>query len=363
MSWESEVSFMEFKRLDKDRVATLDLESVVSSIVRTQHPSGEIPWSDGDKTDPWDHVESAMGLSVGGRITEARRAFAWLAAMQLDDGSWHASYKNGVPEDRTHDSNMSSYVAVGVYHHFLITGDREFLATYWPTLKKGLDFALSLQAPGGEIHWATSPDGVVDPMALLTGSSSIFMSLKCGLAIAHELGHTMPHWVEGLYRVREAIRTRPHSFNVTKSRFSMDWFYPILSGALTGAEAQKRLDKYWKKFVVEGQGVRCVSDEPWVTVAETAEFILALSAMGHTEKAEIIFDWIKDSRFDDGSYWCGYTFPDMVIWPEEKLSWTNGVMLMAADALFDLTPAGRLFRHDFWATHEAFEAESLSACL
>ena len=97
MSWESEVAFMEFKRLNKDRVATLDLESVVTSIVRAQHPSGEIPWSDGDKTDPWDHVESAMGLSVGGRITEARRAFAWLASMQLDDGSWHASYKNGVP--------------------------------------------------------------------------------------------------------------------------------------------------------------------------------------------------------------------------------------------------------------------------
>ena len=354
---------MEFKRLDKDRVATLDLESVVTSIVRTQLPSGEIPWSDGDKTDPWDHVESIMGLSVGGRITEARRAFAWLASMQLEDGSWHASYKKGVPEDRTHDTNMSSYVAVGTYHHFLITGDREFLTSYWPTVRRGLDFALSLQAPEGEIHWATSPDGVVDPMALLTGSSSIYMSLKCGLAIAHELGHTMPHWVEGLHRVREAIRTRPHSFNVTKSRFSMDWFYPILSGALTGADAQKRLDKYWKKFVVEGQGVRCVSDEPWVTVAETAEFILALSAMGHTEKAAIIFDWIKDSRFDDGSFWCGYTFPDMVIWPEEKLSWTNGVMLMAADTLFDLTPAGRLFRHDFWATHEAFATESLSACL
>ena len=354
---------MEFKRLDKDRVATLDLESVAASIVRTQLPSGEIPWSDGDKTDPWDHVESAMGLSVGGHIAEARKAFAWLAAMQLDDGSWYASYKKSVPEDQTHDSNMSSYVAVGVYHHFLITKDRQFLADYWPTLKRGLDFALSLQAPGGEIHWATSPDGEVDPMALLTGSSSIFMSLKCGLAIARELGHDMPSWSEGLRRVREAIRTRPHSFNVTKSRFSMDWFYPILSGALTGAEAQKRLDKYWKKFVVEGQGVRCVSDEPWVTVAETAEFILALSAMGHRDKAEIIFDWIKDSRFDDGSYWCGYTFPDMVIWPEEKLSWTNGVMLMAADALFDLTPAGRLFSHDFWASHEALAGESLAECL
>lgn len=352
---------MEFKKVDGNRVSTLDLEPVVNAIARTQHPSGEIPWSVGDKTDPWDHVEAAMGLSVGGRLTEAKRAFAWLAAMQLQDGSWYASYKQGVPEDRTHDTNMSSYVAVGVYHHFLITGDRDFLKTYWPTVRRGLDFALSLQAPGGEIHWATSPEGVVDPMALLTGSSSIHMSLKCGLAIAHELGHRVPRWEASRRKVREAIRTRPHSFNVTKSRFSMDWFYPILSGALTGKEAQKRLDKYWKKFVVEGQGVRCVSDEPWVTMAETAEFILALAAMGHTKKALIVFDWIKDARFDDGSYWCGYTFPDMVIWPEEKLSWTNGVLLMAADALFDLTPAGRLFQHDFWETHEALDTSRLTA--
>lgn len=355
MSSESEVVFMESKRLNNGRVATLDLEPVVNSIVRTQLPTGEIPWSVGEKTDPWDHVESAMGLAVGGRIEEARRAFAWLASMQLDDGSWYASYINGIPEDRTHDTNMSSYIAVGIYHHFLITADREFLRSYWPTVRKALDFALSLQAPGGEIHWATSPDGVVDPMALLTGSSSIYMSLKCGLAIARELGHTMPDWETGKQKVREAIRTRPHSFNISKSRFSMDWFYPILSGALTGAEAQKRLDKYWKKFVVEGQGVRCVSDEPWVTVAETSEFILALSAMGHAEQAHIIFDWIKDSRFDDGSYWCGYTFPNMVIWPEEKLAWTNGVVLMAADALFDLTPASRLFHHDTWEPFETLD--------
>ena len=339
---------MEFKRWDKEHVGDLDLEAVLASIVATQLPSGEIPWSDQDKTDPWDHVESAMGLTVGGAITEARKAFAWLASMQLEDGSWYASYKHGVPEDRTHDTNMSSYIAVGLYHHFLITGDKAFLATYWNTLKKGLDFALSLQAEGGEIHWATSPDGKVDPMALLTGSSSIFMSLKCGLAIADELGHTMPHWVSGMKKVRKAIQERPHSFNVTKSRFSMDWFYPILCGAVTGDAARQRMERYWKKFVVEGLGVRCVSDQPWVTIAETSEFVLTLAAMGDTRLAHIVFNWILDRRYESGSFWCGFTFPDMTVWPEEKLTWTNGVVLMAADALYGLTPAARLFDHAFW---------------
>ena len=38
----------------------------------------------------------------------------------------------------------------------------------------------------------------------------------------------------------------------------------------------------------------------------------------------------------------------MTIWPEEKISWTNGVVLMAADALYELTPASRLFDHRAW---------------
>ncbi len=326
----------------------LNLNSVVESIVNTQRSNGDIPWCDGQKTDPWDLVESAMGLAIGGKLTEARRAYEWLLEKQLPDGSWHASYINGEPDDKTHDTNMSSYISAGVYHYYLITKDRSFLNKMWPAVKKGLNFAHSLQAAGGEIHWAKSPEGVVDPMALLTGSSSIFFSTKCGLAIAALIGHDMPEWRTVALKIRESIRLRPHCFNVTKSRFSMDWFYPVLSGALTGDEAQKRIDKYWKKFIVEGQGIRCVSDEPWVTIAESAEFVLALAAMGNTKLAKIIFGWIQDRRYEDGSYWCGYTFPDMVIWPEDKLTWTNGVVLMAADALFDLTPASSFFNHTFW---------------
>jgi hypothetical protein len=135
---------------------------------------------------------------------------------------------------------------------------------------------------------------------------------------------------------------------MTKSRFSMDWFYPILTGALVGDDARKRIDSYWKKFVVEGQGVRCVYDEPWVTIAETCELVLALVAMGNEDLARIVFSWISTKRFDDDTYWCGFTFPNMVIWPEDKITWTNAVVLMALDALYHLTPASQMFNHTSW---------------
>lgn len=329
-----------------------EIDAAAALIAETQKKNGEIPWSMADKTDPWDHVEATMGLSIGGYFFEARKAFFWLANNQLKDGSWYASYINGNPQDMTHDTNMSAYIAVGLLHYYLITGDLPFLKQMWPTMSAAIKFAISLQTSSGEIHWAKSPDGIIEPMALLTGSSSIFMSLKCALAIADLIGHDMPHWRQAMTKLGYAIKHKPHRFNIAKSRFSMDWFYPILSGAIAGTEAQNRIRKYWKKYVINGEGVRCVSDEPWVTLAETSELSLALSAMGNYNLSEIVFKWICDKRFDDGSYWCGHTFPDMIIWPEEKVTWTNAVVLMAADALYQLTPAGNLFSHQYWQAAE-----------
>ncbi|MCK7477501.1 MAG: hypothetical protein M0C28_08445 [Candidatus Moduliflexus flocculans] len=119
-----------------------------------------------------------------------------------------------------------------------------------------------------------------------------------------------------------------------KSRFSMDWYYPILCGAISGEEAKKRIDHLWDKFVVPDWGVRCVSDRPWVTMAETSEFILTLAAIGDDTRAKDNFQlaWTINA-YSDGSYWMGVTFPDSVIWPEEKTGWTAAAVLMAWDAL------------------------------
>ena len=329
-----------------------DLDAAASLIAKTQYETGEIPWSRGDKTDPWDLVESAMGLSIGGYIEEARRAFEWMVKNQHSDGGWYASYRQGIPEDTTRETNMSSYIAVGVFHHYLITGEQTFLEEMWPSVSAAIDFALALQTSNGDIYWAYNPQGEVDPMALMTGSSSIYLSVKCALAIAEELDYRRPDWIDALKKLGNAIRHKPHLFDETKSRYSMDWFYPILCGVITGADAQSRIDRFWNKFVVMRMGVRCVSDEPWITIAETSEFSLALSAMGNRKLSRTVFNWIQDKRFEDGSYWCGVTFPDRVIWPEEKITWTNAVVLMAADALYDLTPASRLFNHGFWSPPE-----------
>lgn len=349
---------MELKISRKIAVSHVDVDDIAAFILQIQKKNGEIPWSIGGKTDPWDHVESAMGLSIAGYLESAERAYDWLAGSQLKDGSWWSSIRDGVVEDSTRESNMSSYVAVGVFHHYLITQDMAFLQRMWPTVRAGVDFAVSLQAPTGEVYWAKNGAGVIDKMALLTGSSSIYMSLKCALVIASILGKTKLDWVDALRNLGNAIRTKPDRFNMIKSRYSMDWYYPILCGAVAGADAIRRIEKFWDKFVVPDWGVRCVSDRPWVTMAETSELVLALAAMGDYERAEMVFDWLRDKKYSDGSYWMGVTFPDAVIWPEDKTAWTSAAVLLAYDALNDLTPANRIFRHSFWSTIHAQTAFS-----
>jgi hypothetical protein len=326
----------------------VDVAAVTARIAATQKDSGEIPWSEGEKTDPWDHVESAMGLTIGREYARARQAYGWMRRMQLEDGSWYSAYKNGQPRDRTRDSNMASYLAVGLYHYFLITGDIRFVESMWDTVRAAINFALSLQATTGEIYWAVSPEGRIDPKALLTGSSSVYMSLKCAVSLAMMLEKEHAGWSAAMVRLKQAIENKPRLFDETKGRFSMDGFYPVLTGAVTGEKALKRIAACLDKFFVAGQGVKCVCDEPWITIAETAELCIAIAATGDRERAKEIFGLLKEYRYADGSYWCGFTIPERTIWPEEKISWTNAVVLMAADAIYRLTPAAGLFDHDFW---------------
>jgi hypothetical protein len=326
----------------------MNVGSVVRFIQSLQRQSGDIPWHTGGKTDPWDLVETIMGLNIGQAFGSSYKAFEWLKEKQNPDGSWYSSYINGRPEDRTRETHMAAYIAVGIFHTWLMTRDTDFLSRMWPAMSRAIGYSISLQTPTGEIYWAKSPEGKADPMSLLAGSSSIFLSLKAALAIATVLGKEKKEWERAFHLLGTSIKENIHIYNVSKSRFSMYWFYPVLSGALTGERARQRIEKYWHKYVVDGQGARCVSDEPWITIAETCELVLSLYGMGAHEKAKMVFSWIQGRVFEDGSFWCGFTYPDMVIWPEEKISWTNAVALIAADALYHLTPASRMFSHQAW---------------
>ena len=313
------------------------------SIESVQQPSGAIPWFPGGHVDPWDHVECAMALSAAGRLEPAVHAYEWLARTQRRDGSWPAKVVADQVVDAAAETNQCAYVAVGVWHHLLITGDDRFAWRMWPTVHKAIEFVLAQQTPRGEIGWVVGADGRTTSDALLTGSSSTYQALRCALALADWVGESQPDWELDAGRLAHVIAEHPEAF-LDKSRYSMDWYYPVLGGAVRGDAGRDRLDADWQTFVVDGLGARCVSDEPWVTGAETCELVLALDTVGRADQASELFAMVQHLREPDGSYWTGWQFDERINWPDEHSTWTAAAVVLAADALSRTTPGSGIFR-------------------
>jgi hypothetical protein len=117
----------------------------------------------------------------------------------------------------------------------------------------------------------------------------------------------------------------------------------VLGGALTGDAARERLARDRARFVVDGLGVRCVADRPWVTGAETCEYALALAAAGQRDEALAQLAAMQHLRHDDGSYWTGLVYADDARWPVERTTWTAAAVVLAADALAGASGGARLF--------------------
>jgi len=315
-----------------------DIEATLEAIEAAQAPDGCIPWYEGGHADPWDHVECAMALDLGGRHDAVARAYEWLQKTQNADGSFAFYYRDGSVEDPKLDANHSTYLATGIWHHFCLTGDTGFLEETWPMVERAIDFALDLQQPGGEITWMRLPDGTLGDYALLTSSSCVHLSLRCAIAIAEQLGHERPDWELSLGSLAHAVAHRPEAFE-PKDRFSMDWYYPVLGGVLTGATARTRLVERWPTFVVPGRGVRCVADQPWVTAAETAEAVIAMALAGMEREARALFGWVQYLRADDGSYWTGHNYVEDAHYPPgERTTWTGAAVVLAHDVLYGTGP-------------------------
>ena len=316
--------------------------ATAEDIADRQEPCGAISWPDGH-TDAWDHVECAMALSVCGLSGPARRAYDWLRATQRADGSWPKRTEAGVVTDAAAESNQTAYVAVGTWHEYQLTGDTAFLAQMWPVVRRAIGFVLDLQLPRGEIAWQRGADGRPARYALLTGCASTYQSLVCAARLARLAGDPQPRWEQAARRLGHVVACHPGVF-ADKSRFSMDWYYPVLAGPVRGPAARARLDSGWADFVVPGLGVRCVSDEPWVTGAETCELVMALDATGDPGRALEVFAEVQHLRDPGGGYWTGWQYENRAHFPAERSSWTAAAMILAADALSRTTPASGLFR-------------------
>jgi len=238
-------------------------------------------------------VECAIALDFSGQPSEASLAYKWMRDIQNPDGSWYFSYLNDKPQDLTKDTNFSTYIATGMWFHY--------------------------------------------------ASSSTWLSIKCGIRIAKNLGIDKPDWNKACQKLTRAIKEHPERFDrlgEDKSGHAMTWYYPILVGLLKGKQAEERISRGWQDFIIDGWGCKCFADRQSVCVAETFEFILALIRMGASDKAKTVLDWVLQFRDSDGVFYREVYWPQREIRrPErepqvhEKNTWTSAAAILAMVAL------------------------------
>jgi hypothetical protein len=193
-----------------------------------------------------------------------------------------------------------------------------FVDHLWPTVQRSLDWVLGMRKPNGTPLWAcTALDRAVGLRA-----AHRFVQHRPRAEVRRPVGGADQRAAARLVRGRPhawpyIVATQPDAFE-PKERWAMDWYYPVLTGCLTGEPAKARLADGWPVFAMEGKGIRCVSDEPWITASETAEASIAHAAIGDLSTATDLLQWTRSHRQDDGSYLTGIVYPSLVTLPARR---------------------------------------------
>ncbi|MFL2734907.1 MAG: hypothetical protein ACJ0FD_02025 [Gammaproteobacteria bacterium] len=322
---------------------------IAQSIKTNQLDSGAIPSNADLSHDPWDHIEAIMGLNFLNDKESSDLAFKWLKNNQNKDGSWYAKYFNNDPIELNKPTHFGPYISVAALHYYKIFSDKDKLLELWETIDSAIDFSLNLQNSNGTIPWSVDKNNQIENDFLLTGVSSILKSLECAIAISKILDlDSNKKWIKAYELLAYAIKNPKGLFDKTidRSRFSMDWYYPIISGVLSDSEKDKYIKKIYKDFYIEGIGVKCVVEEPWVTVAETSEFIVSLVISNEIEEAKkLLIEVMNISDLNDIPY-MGWQYEENIFWPEEKPSWTAAALILAADSIYDFSSGSDILKEN-----------------
>ena len=322
---------------------------IAQSIKTNQLDSGAIPSNSDLSHDPWDHIESIMGLNFLNDKESSDLAFKWLKNNQNKDGSWYAKYSNNDPIELNKPTHFGPYISVAALHYYKIFSDKDKLLELWETIDSAINFSLNLQDSNGTIPWSVDKNNQIENDFLLTGASSILKSLECAIAISKILNlDSSKKWTKAYELLAYAVKNPKGLFDKTidRSRFSMDWYYPIISGVLSDSEKDKYIKKIYKDFYIEGIGVKCVVEEPWVTVAETSEFIVSLVISNEIEEAKkLLIEVMNISDLNDIPY-MGWQYEENIFWPKEKPSWTAAALILAADSIYDFSSGSDILKEN-----------------
>ena len=289
-------------------------------IISNQSSSGAIFWDEKGKCDPWDHCECLIALAIYEEWEHFWRGVNWFITNLNEDGLIYAEFQNEKPSKLHYESHHAPYIIMPLIQASLIDQEQDYkkILTNEQLLKlENIFEALNdFKDEDGYFYWAKDSNGYSDN-SLITASMSIFLSMVAKDKSFPKFNIDM--WQEKFNRD-----------GVDRSRFSMDFYYPFLAGIKNNKkEFLDLLDNYY----VKGLGVKCVAEEPWVTVAESSECVISALIHDNENIAKQIFNDIQQFQNKDGIFPTGYQYKMEIFWPEEDSTWTNAAVIIAAHAL------------------------------
>ena len=289
-------------------------------IISNQSSSGAIFWDEKGKCDPWDHCECLIALAIYEEWEHFWRGVNWFITNLNEDGLIYAEFQNEKPSKLHYESHHAPYIIMPLIQASLIDKEQDYkkILTNEQLLKLENIFEVldDFKDEDGYFYWAKDSNGYSDN-SLITASMSIFLSLVAKDKSFPKFNTEM--WQEKFNRD-----------GVDRSRFSMDFYYPFLAGIKNNKkEFLDLLDNYY----VKGLGVKCVAEEPWVTIAESSECVISALIHDNENIAKQIFNDIQQFQNKDGIFPTGYQYNMEIFWPEENSTWTNAAVIIAAHAL------------------------------
>ncbi len=111
-----------------------------------EFPATTNPASYGYKAWVRDSSFDAMALDAAGHYPEAAQWWNWMASVQQTNGTWHTTYDlwtgNYVSFVEPEYDSLGEFL-VGVYRHWQLTGDTNFLNGVWPQVQAAANFVMN----------------------------------------------------------------------------------------------------------------------------------------------------------------------------------------------------------------------------
>ena len=291
-----------------------------------------------------------MALRVGGLTPAATRAYEWLRGDPARRRLLADEAVGGRPGRPTR--RRDQHARLRRRRRLAPLAGRPattaFARPMWPAVRRALDFVLGLQPPRGEIALGAGRGRQRRRRTrCCPAASSIHQACAARSRSPSWLDDPQPDWelAAGPARARGGRGTR--SAFADKSRFSMDWYYPVLGGAVRGQDARPPAGGgAGTTFVVPGLG-RPLRRRPsrGSPAAETCELVARAGRAGRRATGR----WscsrrAAPARTRTAPTGPGYVFADQAPLAGERSTWTAAAVVLAADALSRTTRGAGIFR-------------------